>query len=61
MDPNETLKRIRELLTELEDGDEEMSDEMSCLVSDLAEHWDGLDAWLRKGGFLPADWAKGRK
>jgi hypothetical protein len=29
-------------------------------VDDVIEHFDALDQWLMKGGFLPADWNKNR-
>jgi len=27
---------------------------------ELIEHFEALDEWLSRGGFLPADWNKGR-
>lgn len=52
MDPNETLKQLRERakLT-LEHGTEYDSDPL------LAELFTSLDDWLRKGGFLPDGWS----
>lgn len=46
MDPNETLRAIRALLTE-DDGrtDPELADKVRA-----------LDEWLTKGGFLPEAW-----
>lgn len=53
MDPNETLKRLRELSEQgfpttdnLEDADE-----FHALFRDL-------DEWLSKGGFLPTAWQR---
>ena len=42
MDPDECLRRIRELLDD----------------SELAERVRHLDTWLTSGGFLPDDWRK---
>ena len=50
MDPNEALQRLREWAGGVADG-EEMSAEMEA-----AEAFEGLDGWLSRGGFLPADW-----
>lgn len=59
MDPNATLKRIRDLIGWYEtskDGDyaslqtmKEYADEMNQLVT-------SLDEWLSQGGFLPKQW-----
>jgi hypothetical protein len=54
MDPNETLKQIRELLTEWwRCGDRE--EEYSVLVN-IVDKIEALDDWITSGGFLPADW-----
>jgi hypothetical protein len=48
MDPDETLREIRELVTA-----------QACYVPDpdrLAELVGALDEWLSKGGFLPEPW-----
>jgi len=60
MDPNETLQRLREALTErlcklseagtpCEYGDENHA---------VHEAFEALDEWLSKGGALPDDWAR---
>lgn len=58
MDPDKLLEEIRDLL-------EPAKDDLcrSCLNHgvDLAEKFDNLDEWLSNGGFLPLEWAKGRK
>ena len=53
MDPNATLKRIRQIIAEGDDGSESLTEELPELV-------EALDEWLSKGGFLPLEWAKGR-
>jgi len=50
MDPNETLKRIRELATAIESGSHcDDCEELALLVGNL-------DHWLKIGGFKPTDW-----
>lgn len=52
MDPNKTLKDLREIVSLYNEGD--------------ADHWEieravelveALDEWLSKGGFLPEAWS----
>ena len=50
MDPNETLKKIRELIPQVR------SSESTAPGDDLAEAVEALDDWLSHGGFLPKDW-----
>jgi alkyl hydroperoxide reductase subunit AhpC len=48
MDPNVTLLRIRDLVSNTHlIGDE---------VDELADLIDALDGWISNGGFLPSDW-----
>lgn len=49
MDPNEALKKIRELLKI-----RRLSREESAELQELVE---GLDEWITKGGFLPSSWS----
>lgn len=53
MDPDEALRRIRELVRPGAERDDPDGSELSELVA-------GLDEWLSKGGFLPAPWQAGR-
>jgi len=54
MDPNENLRRLRELYKQIIERDEyEGVYHQACEMADLIE---ALDNWLTKGGFLPADW-----
>ena len=46
MDPDETLRRLRELVRANNYDDYE----------NILEHFDALDEWLSKGGFLPRAW-----
>ena len=58
MDPDATLKELRELIGKTYkltvNGDEYVSDDWHQLAT-LAE---ALDEWICKGGFLPKDWQK---
>ena len=47
MDPDTALAQIRELIN---DGD-------SADIA-LVHAFQGLDEWLSRGGFLPADWSR---
>jgi hypothetical protein len=65
MDPDEALRRLRSILLELEEGlDEELGEatyrDVEDDVSTLIDVFSGLDNWLKKGGFLPKDWARVR-
>lgn len=53
MDPNETLRRIRELVGAEDDGAVDSTLDRLDRVADL---FVGLDAWLTQGGFLPEAW-----
>jgi hypothetical protein len=53
MDPDETLRRMRELSQILLSGDMSM---WACI--ELAVKAEALDEWLSRGGNLPADWNK---
>ena len=56
MDPNETLKRMRTLASEvleLADGGAYEEDDK---VTELAEAVEALDSWLSLGGFKPKAW-----
>jgi hypothetical protein len=51
MDPNAALATIRALIAGWKiDG------EIDC--DSLAEHVDGLDGWITRGGFLPSAWQR---
>ena len=57
MDPNATLKRIRELVKEcmaLPDASCDDPDRTQALAGHVAD----LDEWLSKGGALPTRWAR---
>ena len=55
MDPNETLRRMRELAAEIPKLDmESLADHWKA--TELAELVEALDNWITKGGFLPAAW-----
>lgn len=59
MDPNAALAEIRRLIDNLkfqiepDTGLVDLDD-----ASELIDRFEGLDGWLSKGGFLPADWER---
>lgn len=55
MDPNEALKEIRQLTAALLHEEFEAAGGITAAVR-LAELIEGLDEWLSRDGFLPADW-----
>lgn len=51
MDPNETLKELRQIV----------NDKQRIVVDDyirMRELFQALDQWLTRGGFPPGDWIK---
>lgn len=57
MDPNATLRRIRELVKELQEPEGDGYD-TDTLTEELTELVSSLDNWLTKGGFLPKQWER---
>jgi len=54
MDPNETLKEIRELTEKIIKCDDVV---LSAQMADgIADRFQALDNWLSNNGFLPDDW-----
>lgn len=63
VDPNETLRRLREAAAEFvkrDEADVVNPADMYALGSQVVDAAADLDEWLSRGGFLPADWARGR-
>lgn len=57
MDPNETLKRIRDLIAWESEQKGRLSHQTAIEYGDdLADNFRNLDEWLSKRGFLPRDW-----
>lgn len=65
MDPNETLKRLREAVGEVEN--ELAADDGAGTLDPLGEKehlrelvdsFRDLDGWLSRGGFPPRDWGR---
>ena len=52
MDPNETLRRLRELVDDAHSADQ---------TEDVHELVAALDQWLSKGGYLPHAWTVSRR
>jgi hypothetical protein len=57
MDPNETLRQLRDLMVKLETGWDHFSEDD---VDELVEKWKALDEWLSSGGFHPREWKRTR-
>lgn len=67
MDPDVTLRRLRELAGEIEAIADKPTEagaahaaaqsSLASLSAELAELFDALDDWILRGGFLPAAWA----
>lgn len=66
MDPDANLEKTRKLVSRLIKAIDFSPDEGEGFsfdtddVNTLLDMIQSLDRWLSKGGFLPADWAKGR-
>lgn len=73
MDPNAALEQMRSLRAEIveyldahsddEEEDQENAPEFAeyqAKVSELMDVLDGIDEWMKRGGFLPNDWKKNR-
>jgi hypothetical protein len=57
MDPNEALHEIRIRVERLLDSDANpFLENREATGERLAELFQGLDTWIRMGGFLPEDW-----
>ena len=54
MDPNETLAGLREALNRYHEAPDEAAEAEAA--EDAAVAAEALDAWLSRGGFLPAAW-----
>lgn len=57
MDPNEALKRMRELAREAMAAESGGEPADLGRMSELAEQFQALDSWLTNGGFLPDGWS----
>src|SRR5690625_7570408 len=56
MDPSETLRDIRELVTAWHEAD--LHSVEREVAEDLVTRVESLDAWLTSGGFLPSAWGE---
>jgi hypothetical protein len=75
MDPDACLKELLELKEKvvefleacesdfdvLRDVDSVLVDDFLVDVNELCNHVESLDGWMKKSGFLPKKWQKGRK
>lgn len=60
MDPNATLRELREATEAWRREDElaEDGERMLNIAAGVVELTAALDTWLSNGGFLPADWSR---
>lgn len=56
MDPNEALRRLRELILTQSEGKDPQY--LADTLEDIASSFNGLDNWLSGGGFLPKAWER---
>lgn len=63
MAPDVALAKLRELVDDgaAEVAKEEPNEEqVTWLLTTFVDVFDGLDQWIKKGGFLPTDWQRNR-
>jgi hypothetical protein len=61
MDPNKTLEELRMMLKDYLEASDKSDDGVDLneeAARRVVESFEDLDDWLRKGGFLPEDWAR---
>lgn len=56
MDPDEALCRLRSMLREAESLASLTESSTEAILSEIIDTFDGLDSWLKRGGFLPKCW-----
>lgn len=56
MDPNECLAQLRELAAKTVGEQHPNLDAEAASAYRMAELFEGLDQWIKRGGFLPDDW-----
>jgi len=54
VDPNQALENIRSASRKADYALHDLSRELA--YKEMAEHFEALDEWLSKGGFLPDAW-----
>lgn len=55
MDPDATLRTIRNITQEIESGE---YDDAGAILDQFNDYVSALDDWLSIGGFLPRAWGK---
>lgn len=57
MDPNVTLKQLRELVGKYQDSTSLQKNwDAGATLSEIVKLFDALDEWLTRGGFPPNNW-----
>lgn len=60
MDPNETLRRLRNVLVDVNDTETGEGERFEELALEAHGLFFALDEWLSRKGFLPDDWNPGQ-
>lgn len=58
MDPNAALQRLRRAVDGVETVAAGSEENWSGELLAVLEHFEALDEWLSRGGFLPDDWSR---
>jgi hypothetical protein len=58
MDPDAALRNLRSARDRFDEFDDPFDAHDPAV--DMADHFSGLDDWMSKGGFPPAEWADAR-
>lgn len=59
MDPNEALSTLRRAIRDFRLAEDASDADVYLMLehaATMAEHFEALDGWLRKGGVLPLSW-----
>ncbi|MGI8310688.1 hypothetical protein [Saccharopolyspora hattusasensis] len=57
MDPNKTLEQLRTVVREYRQETTDPAGHLE-LADELVGHFENLDKWLSRGGFLPEAWQR---
>lgn len=56
MDPDTALRKLRDAVRRLDHSSEGQAQQAD--VDSAVDHFEALDQWLCRGGFLPHDWQR---
>ena len=58
MDPNACLNELRRLAADVPNMNSENAEELAQALETFQDHFEALDQWLTRGGFLPLAWCE---